>query len=77
MDSAYSAYSTTLSAPEEPSTSESTSLPVGGGRVVRETVQVLKSREILIKDPATGGELSIEEALRRGIIDREKADERK
>ncbi|XP_074594787.1 uncharacterized protein LOC141850140 isoform X2 [Brevipalpus obovatus] len=76
MDSAYSAYSTTLSAPhDENSAIDSESLPIGGGRVVRETVQVLKSREVLIKDPATGREMSIEEALRRGIIDKARADE--
>lgn len=45
----------------------------GEGRVVRETVQVLKSREILIKDPESNQELTIDEALRRGLIDEEKA----
>lgn len=76
MDSAYSAYSTTLSASQdETSAMDSESMPIGGGRVVRETVQVLKSREVLIKDPTTGRELSIEEALRRGIIDKARADE--
>ncbi|XP_025018263.1 microtubule-actin cross-linking factor 1 isoform X2 [Tetranychus urticae] len=45
-----------------------------GSRLIRETVQVLKSREIFIKDPSTGQEVALEEAVRKGLVDRETAD---
>jgi hypothetical protein len=41
--------------------------------IVRETVQVIKSRELFIKDPKTGKEVPLDEAVKLGIIDEQTA----
>jgi hypothetical protein len=41
--------------------------------IVRETVQVIKSRELFIKDPKTGEEVPLDEAVKLGIIDAQTA----
>ena len=42
-------------------------------RVIRETVQVIKSKELLLKDPKTGKEVPLDEAVSLGLIDAQTA----
>lgn len=42
-------------------------------RVIRETVQMIKSKELLLKDPKTGKEVPLDEAVTQGLIDLETA----
>ena len=46
---------------------------VGTTKVLRETVQIIKSREIFVKDPQTGKEIPLDDAVNKGLISEEAA----